>query len=78
MERELRTILETIPALVWTARPDGAIDFITGRLFAQTGLREGETLIWEWANVIHPGAFASTRVVVPSRPLRPRMALRGW
>ena len=53
-ERELRTILETIPAFVWTARPDGAIDFITGRLFAQTGLREGETLMWEWANVLHP------------------------
>ena len=53
-ERELRTILETIPALVWTARPDGAIDFITGRLFAQTGLRKDETLMWEWAKVIHP------------------------
>ena len=53
-ERELRTILETIPAFVWTARPDGAIDFITGRLFAQTGLRKDETLMWEWAKVIHP------------------------
>ena len=53
-ERELRTILETIPAFVWTARPDGAIDFITGRLFAQTGLREDETLMWEWAKVLHP------------------------
>ena len=53
-ERELRTILETIPAFVWTARPDGAIDFITGRLFAQTGLRKDETLMWEWANVLHP------------------------
>ena len=53
-ERELRTILETIPAFVWTARPDGAIDFITGRLFVQTGLRKDETLMWEWAKVIHP------------------------
>ena len=53
-ERELRTILETIPAFVWTARPDGAIDFITGRLFAQTGLGKDETLMWEWTNVVHP------------------------
>jgi formate hydrogenlyase transcriptional activator len=53
-ERELRTALETIPAFVWTARPDGAFDFITGRLFAQTGLRKDETLMWEWAKVIHP------------------------
>ena len=53
-ERELRTILETIPAFVWTARPDGAFDFITDRFFAQTGLRKDETLTWEWANVLHP------------------------
>jgi formate hydrogenlyase transcriptional activator len=53
-ERELRTILETIPAFVWTARPDGALDFITGRFFAQTGLRKNETLLWEWTTVLHP------------------------
>ncbi len=53
-ERELRTILETIPAFVWTARSDGALDFIAGRLFAETGLRKSETLLWEWANVLHP------------------------
>ena len=53
-ERELRTILETIPAFVWTARPDGAVDFITGRLFAETGLRKDETLSWEWTQVLHP------------------------
>jgi formate hydrogenlyase transcriptional activator len=53
-EHELRTILETIPAFVWTARPDGAVDFITGRLFAQTGLGKDETLMWEWTKVLHP------------------------
>ena len=53
-EQELRTILETIPAFVWTARPDGALDFITGRWYAQTGLRKDETLTWEWAKVLHP------------------------
>ncbi len=75
-ERELRTILETIPAFVWTARPDGAIDFITGRLFAQTGLREDETLMWEWTKVLHPedrervvrtGGTPSPRGVPPIR-----------
>src|ERR1017187_5060282 len=82
-ERELRTILETIPALVWTARPDGAIDFITGRLFAQTGLGKDETLMWEWTNVIHPedrervvedwrGAIAAGRA--PDQEMRVRGA----
>ena len=28
-EKELRTIIETIPAYVWTATPDGAVDFST-------------------------------------------------
>ena len=53
-EQELRTILETIPAFVWTARPDGSFDFITGDWFAQTGLREDQTLGWAWVSVVHP------------------------
>ena len=28
-EQELRTALETIPAFVWTAEPDGALEFLT-------------------------------------------------
>jgi PAS domain S-box-containing protein len=53
-ERELRTILETIPAFVWTARPDGALEFITESWFQRMGHTRDQVLGWEWASVIHP------------------------
>ena len=53
-ERELRTILETIPAFVWTARPDGALDFITESWFERMGHTRGQILGREWSNMIHP------------------------
>src|SRR5258705_9762486 len=36
-ERELRLAIDTIPALVWTALPDGSLDFINRR-WEQLGL----------------------------------------
>jgi formate hydrogenlyase transcriptional activator len=53
-ERELRTILETIPAFVWTARPDGALEFITESWFERMGHTRDQILGWEWVTVIHP------------------------
>jgi PAS domain S-box-containing protein len=53
-ERDLRTILETIPGFVWTARPDGAIEFITGGWFERMGHAPEEVLGGGWSNSVHP------------------------
>jgi formate hydrogenlyase transcriptional activator len=53
-ERELRTILETIPGFVWTARPDGALEFITESWFERMGQTRDQVLGWEWVSLIHP------------------------
>ena len=53
-ERELRTILETIPAFVWTARPDGTLEFITESWFERMGHGRDQILGWKWATVVHP------------------------
>ncbi|OAP50336.1 PAS domain S-box protein [Sinorhizobium americanum] len=37
-EEELREVIETVPAMVWTALPDGRIDFINRRWQEFTGL----------------------------------------
>ncbi len=52
-ERELRTILDTIPAFVWTARPDGALDFVAGSWLEHVGRGE-PALGWEWTSQVHP------------------------
>ena len=47
-------IAEGIPNMVWTARPDGGLDFVNRRVFEYTGLTAAELREWGWRDVIHP------------------------
>jgi PAS domain S-box-containing protein len=51
--RELRLAVNTIPALVWTALPDGSLDFINRR-WQEIGLSLDDLQGSEWINVLHP------------------------
>jgi PAS domain S-box-containing protein len=53
-EKELRDVIETIPALVWSTSPDGAVDFISRRWQDLTGLRPENALGWNWETALHP------------------------
>jgi PAS domain S-box-containing protein len=50
----LRPIIDAIPALVWWARADGAVEFVNRRWLDYTGLSEEQALSWGWTDVIHP------------------------
>lgn len=56
-ERELRLAIKTIPALLWTALPDGSLDFINQR-WEEIGLSLDDLRGSEWINVLHPGERA--------------------
>jgi PAS domain S-box-containing protein len=53
-EKELRDVIETIPAVVWSTSPDGAIDFISRRWQDLTGLHPDDALGWKWEAAVHP------------------------
>ena len=53
-EQELRTILETIPAFVWTAEPDGAFEFVTESWLNRMGHAPEDILGWKWTSMMHP------------------------
>ena len=53
-EDRLRLAIDTIPALVWSARPDGAVDFVNQRWEEYTGLSLEEGLGWKWGETVHP------------------------
>jgi PAS domain S-box-containing protein len=53
------SLLETLPQIVWTARPDGGLDYLSPRYYAFTGARPGAGLGWEWTEVIHPDDVAA-------------------
>ncbi|MEP6494139.1 MAG: PAS domain S-box protein [bacterium] len=53
-EAQYRQLAEAIPQLVWTATPDGALDYYNKRWFDYTGLTLDETRGWGWGPVVHP------------------------
>lgn len=59
-EDRLRLVVDTIPALVWSALPDGSVDFVNERWLQYTGLSRGESLGWGWTATIHPDDVART------------------
>jgi formate hydrogenlyase transcriptional activator len=53
-EARLKKIIDTIPALAWCARPDGAKEFFNQRWHDYTGLSAEEAQDWGWKAAIHP------------------------
>jgi PAS domain S-box-containing protein len=57
-EDRLRLVINTIPAHVWSALPDGSVDFISERWLESTGLPAEAGLGWDWRSVVHPDDVA--------------------
>ncbi len=53
-ENRLRTIIDTIPALAWSARPDGSAEFFNQRWLDYAGLSAEEAADWGWTVALHP------------------------
>ncbi len=51
-ERELRGVINTVPAHVWSASPDGTVDFINERLLEFVGLSSDDILGWNWESIL--------------------------
>jgi PAS domain S-box-containing protein len=54
MEDSFSGVLNALPGLVWTAVPDGPIDFVNQRFCEYTGLSIEEAAGWGWQTAIHP------------------------
>jgi PAS domain S-box-containing protein len=53
-ERDLSSIINTIPMLAWSARPDGFCDFLNQRWLDFTGLSAEQARGSGWGAAIHP------------------------
>jgi PAS domain S-box-containing protein len=53
-EKSFRHMADAMPQIVWTARPDGWLDYYNQRWFDYTGMTLAETEGWGWAPVLHP------------------------
>jgi PAS domain S-box-containing protein len=53
-EERYRFLAEAIPVQIWTARPDGALDYVTQRVADYFGLTPARLLEDGWQHVVHP------------------------
>jgi PAS domain S-box-containing protein len=60
-EKRFRFLAEAIPVHVWTASPDGTLDFATERTARYFGLSPAELVERGWAGVMHPDEIAAIR-----------------
>src|ERR1700737_3682808 len=51
---QFRIAIDTIPGLVWTAQPDGYVDFLNQRWLDYTGLTLEQAIGWGWQAAISP------------------------
>lgn len=47
-------LADAVPQIVWTANPDGALDYYNQHWVDYTGMTVEETIGWGWGPVLHP------------------------
>ena len=57
-EEHLRLVIDTTPAMIHSARPDGYLDFFNKRWLEYLGVSLDDLLGWRWTSVIHPDDLA--------------------
>jgi PAS domain S-box-containing protein len=72
-ERNLKLIIDTIPALAWSARPDGSAEFFNQHYLDFISLSAEQASGWGWTAAVHPEdlnglAAAWQRIMVSEAP----------
>ena len=53
-EKQLREVIETIPAIAWTMSSDGSLEFVNKRWQEYTGMSPEEVVGFGWKSAFHP------------------------
>ncbi len=89
MERELRQseerlqrLIDTTPAMLYSASPDGAMDFFNRRWLDYLGLPLEQLTGWGWAAAVHPDDLDSVQskwrsTLATGAPFEQEMRVRG-
>lgn len=54
----LRTLGQAVPAILWTARPDGSVEFISEQMYSYSALSYDTAKDWGWKEAVHPDDIA--------------------
>jgi PAS domain S-box-containing protein len=83
VEDKIRLIINTVPGLLWTARPDGWVDFLNQRWLDYTGMTLEQGLGWAWQPGYHPDDLGNVlckwkAAVAEGKPLEAEARLRRF
>lgn len=59
-ESRFHSLADSMPQLVWTALPDGTVDYYNQRYQEYQEIKQVEGTAWEWAPVLHPDDLQPT------------------
>jgi PAS domain S-box-containing protein len=81
-ERNLALIINTIPALAWSANVDGSAEFFNQHFLDYTGLTADQAKGWGWVVIVHPddmGVLVATwqHILASDAPGEAEARLRG-
>ena len=79
----LRTMIDQMPTLAWSCRPDGSAEFVNQRWVDYTGLSMEEAVGWGWQATIHPEDLGKTvetwlRLIASEEPGEEEARLRRF
>ena len=57
-ELSFHTVAQAVPAILWTARADGSIDFLSDQLYVYSGMTREQAQDWGWTGALHPDDIA--------------------
>ena len=81
-EARYRFLAEAIPVQIWTARPDGSLDYVTKRVGDYFGVSLDQILAEGWKDIVHPDDLPGvaerwTRSLTTGEPYEVEFRLRG-
>ena len=81
-EVQFKQLIENLPELAWTARPDGFIDFYNRRWYDYTGTTFDQMQGWGWTKVHDPGTLGAVNerwlsCIATGQPFEMEFPLRG-
>jgi PAS domain S-box-containing protein len=53
-QQRFRFLADTMPQLIWTAKPDGDVDYYNQRWLDYTGMSTEQSIDWGWERALHP------------------------
>jgi PAS domain S-box-containing protein len=59
-EEQFRTLTATIPQLIWTATPDGSVDYLSDQWADYIGLPPEQFYDWSWQQITHSEDLPNT------------------